>query len=147
MRRRDLMIAIILVCAWCLPARAQFIDQDKAKIAEHLGQSWLFDLPVNGVAKTDAIAICVQDGTLFARDRLIDKKALIDRVQITMLPDRHVALVYLQTESLEDFVRSLPYLSECKGLPNGVFAKTLLPVSTVNGQAKLSDIWALLKQP
>lgn len=146
MRRLGLLLALGVAGAWCAPARAQFLDQDRAAIAAKLHDTWLSDAPVNTTVQTEGLGMCVQDGNLYARDRLIDKTALISRVEITIQPDRHVALKFMQTESLEAFLRSIPYLSLCKSGPQGAFAQIFFLVSSVDGQTKLSGVWDLLRK-
>jgi hypothetical protein len=77
-------------------------------------------------------------------DRLIARTNLITRVEITVQPDRHVALKFLQTEALETFLRSIPYLAFCKGTPEGAFAQTFFEGTSVDGQTRLSALWDLL---
>ncbi|HEY1934082.1 MAG TPA: hypothetical protein VGG99_18895 [Acetobacteraceae bacterium] len=141
MRRLGLLLALGMATAWCAPARAQFLDQDRTEIAKKLDETWLSDLPVDGTVQAEGLGICVQDGNLYARDRLIDKTDLIKRVEITMQPNKRIALKFLQTEALEVFLRSIPYLSMCTGSPQGAFAQTLFLVASVDGQTKLSGLW------
>ena len=146
MRRLGLLVAIFLAVAWCVPARAQFIDQDKSELAKKLNDAWLSDTPEDATVQVDGIGLCVQDGKLYGRDRLIDKAGLVKRVAITMQGNKQIALKFLQTEALEMFLRSIPYLSDCKTAPAGAFANTFLLVTAVDGHTKLSELWDLLKK-
>lgn len=144
MRRVAWLIAMAFVMAWWSPVRAQFLDEDKAQLASKLDDTWLSEVPVDTTVGTTGIGMCTQGGNLYARDRLIDKANLIKRVEITMQKDKHVALKFTETEALEAFLQSIPYLSLCKGSPEGAYAQTFFLITSVDGHTKLSELWDLL---
>jgi hypothetical protein len=64
MRRLDLLLALGVAIAWCAPARAQFLGQDRTEIAKKLDDTWLSDVPVTSTVQTEGVGIGVRANVL-----------------------------------------------------------------------------------